>query len=135
MDDIDAFIDNISHLLKAFPKETESFMKAEAREMRKQVVRLAKSRVRKVTGNYFKGFKAGKKVYKWSDADYNVRVYNSAPHAHLIENGYRGLAWGHPKGWTPGKHIMADGQKQYEPQFAKHVENDLVDFIVKELEK
>ncbi len=135
MDDIDAFIDDISGLLKTFPKETEKFMKAEAREMRKQVVRLAKSRVRKVTGNYFRGFKAGKKVYKWSDAEYNVRVYNSAPHAHLIENGHRGIFWGRSTGWVPGKHIMADGQKQYEPQFAKHVEEDLVDFIVKELEK
>lgn len=126
---------NMEDMIDAFPKEVEAFMKVEAKQLRKKAVALAKSRVKKLTGNYLKGFKAGKKVYKWGDADYNVRVYNSSPHAHLIEFGHRGLFWGHSTGWVPGRHIMEDSLRQYEPDFADHVQNDLTDFIVKELEK
>lgn len=126
---------NMESTVRAFPKEIEKFMKNEAKDLRKRMIAYAKSKVKKVTGNYFKGFKAGKKVYKWSDADYNVRVYNSAPHAHLIENGHRGLFWGHSTGWVPGKHIMENAMQQFTPEFEKHIENDLADFIVKELER
>lgn len=132
---IDDVIRNMEHTVTAFPKETERFMKNEAKDLRKRMIAYAKSKVKKVTGNYFKGFKAGKKVYKWSDADYNVRVYNSAPHAHLIENGHRGLFWGHSTGWVPGKHIMENAMQQFAPEFESHIENDLADFIVKELER
>ena len=34
-----------------------------------------------------KGFKRGK-VYKYKGEEDTVRVYNSMPHAHLIENGH-----------------------------------------------
>lgn len=126
---------NMDRLLRAFPKQTEKFMKSEAKDLRKKMVAFAKSKVKKVTGNYLKGFKAGKKVYKWQDAEYNVRVYNSAPHAHLIENGHRGMYWGRKGGWVPGKHIMEDAMRRFEPDFTDHVENELADFVVKELEK
>lgn len=132
---IDEVIRNMEHTVTAFPKETEKFMKQEARDLRKRMLAYAKTKVKKVTGNYFKGFKPGKKVYKWSDADYNVRVYNSAPHAHLIEYGHRAMFWGRSSGWVPGKHIMENAMQQFAPEFENHIENDLADFIVKELEK
>lgn len=135
MGDMSEVETNMGRLIRAFPKQTEKFMREEAKDLRKRMVTFAKTRVRRVTGNYFKGFKAGKAVYKWSDAEYNVGVYNKAHHAHLIENGHRGMFWGHAGGWVPGKHIMEDSLRRFEPIFAKHVEDDLADFIVKELEK
>lgn len=124
---------NMEKLIRVFPKETEKFMKNEAKSLRKNMISLAKSRVKKLTGNYLKGFKAGKKVYKWSDAEFNIRVFNSSRHGHLIEYGHRGIFWGKSVGWVPGKHVMEDSLKQYD--FENHVENELADFITKELER
>lgn len=135
MGDMSEVESNMNGLLKAFPKQTEKFMQEEAKVLKKQMTQFAKSKVKRVTGNYLKGFKAGKKVYKWSDAEYNVGVYNKAHHAHLIENGHRGMFWGHAGRWIPGKHVMEDSLRRFEPEFAEHVEKDLADFIVKELEK
>lgn len=126
---------DIGELIEALPKETEKFMKAEARELRKFIVAYAKTKVKKLTGNYFKGFKAGKKVYAWSDAEYNVRVYNTMPHTHLIENGHRLVIAGKTVGFIQGRHVMEEANKKYEAEFREHVENNLADFIAKELDK
>ena len=83
----------------------------------------------------FQGSKAGKKVYKWSDADYNVRVYNTMPHAHLIEDGHRIVVAGKTVGFVLGRHVMEEANKRYEAEFLDHVENNLADFIAKELDK
>lgn len=127
--------EEIGELTEALPKEIEKFMKAEARGLRKFMVAYARTKVKKLTGNYFKGFKAGKKVYSWSDAKYNVRVYNTMPHAHLIEDGHRIVVAGKTVGFVPGRHVMEEANKCFEAEFLDHVENNLADFIAKELDK
>lgn len=127
--------EDIAELIEALPKETKKFMKSEAKIARKFIRAYAKSKVKKLTGNYLKGFKAGKKVYEWSDAEYNIRVYNSAPHAHLIEDGHRIVVAGKTLGFVPGRHVMEEANKRFEAEFLDHVENNLADFIAKELDK
>ena len=127
--------EELGEIVELLPKETEKFMKAEAKDLRKFMVAYAKTKVKKLTGNYFRGFKAGKKVYKWSDEDYNVRVYNTMPHAHLIEDGHRIVVAGKTLGFVPGRHVMEEANKRYEAEFLDHVENNLADFIAKELDK
>lgn len=127
--------EDIAELIEALPEETKKFMNSEAKIARKFIRAYAKSKVKKLTGNYFRGFKAGKKVYKWSDADYNVRVYNTMPHAHLIEDGHRIVVAGKTLGFVPGRHVMEEANKRYEAEFLDHVENNLADFIAKELDK
>lgn len=131
------FQDNIDRLIvTAFPKQQEKFLKKEANKLLKEMRKTARSRVGKVTGNYLKGFKKGRKVYKWPDNSLNLRVYNKAPHAHLIENGFRLTSWkGRFIRFIPGKHVIADSSKAFEEQFAKDVEDEMIDYIVKELEK
>lgn len=123
---------------KAYPKETAKFMKAQAQKLAKATKAAAKSAVHKRTGNLFKGIKAGKKVYEYSDADYNVRVYYGKPayHGHLIEYGHDMKSHkGDTVGTVQGYEIMAKAHKQNESKFYADVENDLLDFIIKELEK
>lgn len=125
-----------SIVTRGFPKETEKFMKKEASKLVRRMKKLAESRVNRVSGNYMRGFKRGRKVYKWSDNSMNIRTYNSSPHAHLIEDGYRLTAVnGKFIRFIPGKHVIADAAKEFEDQFAKDVENDMVDYIIKQLEK
>lgn len=133
--DIDGLIRNFTDVIEKSDNAAKTFMRKEAQKERRRMISAAKRKVKKLTGNYLKGFKSGKKVYQWIDADYTVRVYNDAPHAHLIENGHRLILGGKFIKWVPGKHVMEDAHQQFESEYAEDVEDDLADFICKELEK
>lgn len=122
---------------KAYPKETAKFMKKEAQKLAKEAKADAKRAVTKRTGNLIKGLKSGKKVYSYKDVDYNVRVYFGSPafHGHLIEDGHDLVRNGKSIGRVKGYEILAKAHKKFESEFFNHVENDLLDFIIKELEK
>lgn len=135
MNDIDGLIKNFTNTLNSMEDAAEKFLKKEAQKERKLMVAAARRKIKKLTGNYLKGFKAGKKIYPWHDAEYNIRVYNAAPHAHLIENGHRLVIAGKFIRWIPGKHIIEDVHRAFESQYAADVEDDLADFMAKELEK
>ena len=130
--------DNIDVLLaRQYPKLTDKFLKKEGTKANKVMRQVAKGTVKKITGNYHKGFTKGRKVYDWNDNSRNLMLYNKSFHAHLIEYGHRvvsktGKATGK---YVPGKHVMEIAIKQFENQFTHDVENDLGEFIVKELEK
>jgi hypothetical protein len=96
------------------PKQTNKIMRKIGSKARTQVARLARSTVNKDTGMYHKRFKRGK-VFKDDDGQIVVRVYNSAPHAHLIEYGHRQVTKdGEEVGFTPGKHVMVQGMKKFD---------------------
>ena len=120
-----------------FPKVTERFMKSEATKLKNKAKRSAKGKLKsQPTGNYVKGFKAGKKVYEYGDVKYNVRVYNSAPHAHLIEYGHNLVTPGGTiKGFVPGRHILENSVIAYQESFSQNIENRLIEKIKEELEK
>lgn len=130
--------ENLQSLLRFFPKEAERFMKKEAREFRNYTKKKARSAVGKITGNYLKGFSAGRQVYEWSDSEYNIRVFNKAPHNHLIELGHKLIGHKPNKtkiGRVKAYEIMNNAMNEWENDFEKAVQNDLIDFITKELEK
>ena len=133
--EIDGLIKNFTDVIDKSEDAVKLFMKKEAQKERRRMLAAAKRKVKKVTGNYFKGFKVGKKVYSYPDAEYNIRVYNSAPHGHLIENGFRLSIGGKFIRWMPGKHIMEEVHRDFESEYAADVENELVNFVCRELEK
>lgn len=135
MSDIDGLIKNFTDVIDKSEDAVKRFMKKEAQKERRRMIAAAKKKVGRITGNYLRGFKAGKKVYPYSDAEYNIRVYNAAPHAHLIENGHRRVFRGKTIGWVPGKHIIEEVHRTFEAEYIADVENDMADFICKELEK
>lgn len=122
---------NIVRTGMMFPKETKKFMKEHARELAKKTKTKARGRVHKRTGNLFKGIKAGKVVYEFNDT-LNVRVIYGSParHGHLIEFGHKTRT-----GFVRAYNIMRDTLQAYENKWARAVEDDLCDFIVKELER
>lgn len=129
---------DIANVIDGFPNETKKFMKKEAREFRKFVTGKAKTAVGRITGNYLRGFTAGKKVYEWSDAEYNIRVFNRAPHNHLIELGHALIGHRPNKkriGRVKAYEVINNALNEWHKKFESDVENELIDFIVKELEK
>ena len=122
---------NIVRTGMMFPKETKKFMKEHARELAKETKTKARGRVHKRIGNLFKGIEAGKVVYEFNDT-LNVRVIYGSParHGHLIEFGHKTRT-----GFVRAYNIMRDTLQAYENKWARAVEDDLCDFIVKELER
>jgi len=121
---------------KEMRKDTTKFMKDEAKKLRKATKAEAKSTFKKKTGNYQKGFKYGRKVYKYADADYNIMVYNSAPHAHLLESGHALLSHdGSYIGFVQGRHVVQNSAVKFESEFDRDVEDVLAEGLKKKVEK
>jgi hypothetical protein len=99
---------------------------------RTQVARKARIEVKKVTGNYIGktkkyGFKRGK-VFKGSDGEWVVRVYNSSPHAHLIEHGHRMVTKdGKEVGFIKGKKVLEKSMSEFDQ--SGEMENMLGDWL------
>lgn len=117
------------------PKIAKSFLKGEANQLRNKAKKKARKELKEKTGNYIKGFTTGK-VYPYGDTEYNVQVKNTAPHAHLIEEGHDMVTYdGRKVGFVPGKHILENSAIEFEETFAKDIENKLAKKVIKELEK
>lgn len=117
------------------PKIAKSFLKGEANQLRNKAKKKARKELKEKTGNYIKGFDTGK-VYPYGDTEYNIQVKNTAPHAHLIEEGHDMVTHdGRKVGYVPGKHILENAAIEFESTFAKDIENKLAKKVIKELEK
>lgn len=117
---------------KHLPKETKKFLRDEGGKLRKVTLSVAKSKVKKKTGNYFKSIKRGK-VYRYrGTGDLSIRAYSGAPHAHLIESGHRQVTKGGAEvGFVQGKRVFETASKQFEEQHYA----DTQKFIEEALEK
>lgn len=112
------------------PKESKKFLRKEGTALKRIVVKTARSKVKKDTGTYFKGFKRGK-AYKYKGV-LSIRVFNSSPHAHLIEDGHRQVTKnGEEIGFVQGKHVLDTASKQFENQYF----NDSEKFIEENISK
>ena len=129
--ELDDFADSMLELAgKQMPKACKNFLRTEGNELRKKTKDLAKADVGKKTGRYIKGFKRGKRIYSYGDVQYNIRVYNNAPHAQLIEYGHVQKYKGKEVGFVKGQHILEKASKSFEDEFEKHTE----EFIEKTVE-
>jgi hypothetical protein len=96
-------------LAKKFPKDAKKFMRRQGNKMRKEMRNQYKAKTVKRTGNLLKGVMQGR-VYVHKDA-ISVRVYNRAPHAHLIEHGHvMADKYGKPITTKSGEEIFVTGK-------------------------
>lgn len=99
---------------KNIPKEMPKILRKIGNKGRTLVARRAKSKVKKLSGNYQKKWKRGK-VFKGDNGEWVVRVINSSPHAHLIEEDHAQVTKdGRVVGVTRGKHVLKDGMREFE---------------------
>lgn len=112
------------------PKESKKFIRREGNKLRKKTAAAAKAKVKKNTGKYYKSIKRGKVyVYRGNGAT-ATRVYSSAPHGHLIENGHRQVTKdGEELGFVPGKHVFEEAGKAFEGEYNEDVDDFLDDLF------
>ena len=115
---------------KTEPKQIKKFMKKEAKKLKRKTVTKAKKTVKKKEGNYFKGIKDGR-VYKYNGDELAVRVYNSAPHAHLIEYGHEQLTKDKKSTgkFVKGNRIFESTRKEFQSEFISDIEDFAVNIL------
>ena len=130
---------------KEMPKIARSFLKSEANHRKNKAKKKAKGELKsfnnkppkegEINREYLYNFTTGE-VYPYGDTEYNIQVKNTAPHAHLIEEGHDMVTHdGRKVGFVPGKHILENSAIEFEETFAKDIENKLAKKVIKELEK
>lgn len=119
---------------KAVPKEMPKIMRKIGSKARTLVAKRARRDVKKLTGNYHKSWKRGK-VFIGNDGATTVRVYNSSPHAHLIEDGHSMVSkTGEDLGaFVPGKRVLDKGMKEFDSSsIADEMLSDWVDELLRQ---
>ncbi|MCG7410579.1 HK97 gp10 family phage protein [Paenibacillus sp. ACRRX] len=114
---------------KKYPRETRKFLRDQGTKLKRATTKKAKQKVKKKTGFYLKGIKRGK-VYKFAGQDTSVRVYNSMPHSHLIEQGHRIVGKdGSEHGFERGKFIFKQAAAEFQDEFTKNCEQFVTDLL------
>lgn len=116
-----------------YPDEAKSFLKKEGNKGRRLLRAKTKAVTKKKTGNLLKGIR--RTGVQKHDVDFQIRVYNKAPHAHLIEHGH--VLWVNgtkTEKFVPGKHPAADTTKQLKREFPRDVEGFVDEMLSKGFE-
>lgn len=125
--ELDGFARNMQRSAQQFQRQQKAFMRKEGTKLKNKTLRRARTLGRK-TGNYLKSIKRGK-VYQYNGAQ-AVRVYSTAPHAHLIEEGHRMVTHdGREVGFVPGHHVFEIAGTEFETQYL----TDVDDFLDREV--
>ena len=128
--ELDAYAKELERTARESPKLQKKFMRQEGSKLLRRTKSESK-RVKVKTGNYKKSIKRGK-VYEYDGAQ-AIRVYSTAPHAHLIEDGHRMVTHdGREVGFVPGMHVFEVAGKAFEPEYLADID-DMLDEAVKEL--
>ena len=129
--ELDAYARELAQAARDAPKTQKKFMRKEGTKLLRQTKKEAK-RVKVRTGNYKKSIKRGK-VYEYDGAQ-AVRVYSTAPHAHLIEEGHRMVTHdGREVGFVRGRHVFEVAAKEFEPEFYTDLDEMLDEELVEKL--
>lgn len=122
------FIDKTS---REYPNKTKKFLRTEGNKLKKRVKAKAKSAFKSKTGNYQKGWKRGK-PYKYNSDEDAIRVYNSKPHAHLLEHGHRIVTRsGKELGFAKGTPVAKEAEQEFQTEFIDDCEK-FVDELLNE---
>jgi len=121
-----------------YPVKAQKFMRTQAKDARNRLRQNYKLTTKKKTGNLLKGIRTTR-VQEFN-GDYQIRVKNVAPHAHLIEHGH--VQWKPVPGkgrkhqqiteqYVPGKHPAAYTVKSMKATMPDDAAK-LVDEVLKE---
>jgi hypothetical protein len=122
MKDLELFDRELEEFQRAYPMEARKLMQRSGNEARKIVLRVARSKVKKKKGNYFRSIKRGKVWVERVRQLYKVRVYTAAPHGHLIEYGHRIVGHRPDKpelGYKSGYHVFDTAEKEIEREWPR----------------
>jgi len=113
-------------------KHAKVFLRKSGNKLRKATLKDAKAKVKKDTGNLFKGIARGKPYKYRVDNSMAVRVYAGRPanHAHLLNDGHRIVDKnGKEHGFAKGLHFFESGADMYEGEYYKDTQDFLDDML------
>lgn len=121
LSEIDELVKDLETIEKNRPKASKSFLKKEGTKLKNKTLRKAKAIVDKEdTGNYINGIKRGE-PYLYKGYILSIRAFNSAPHAHLLEDGHLLVSeTGEEIGYVKGRHIFEKSRNEFQPYYHKH---------------
>lgn len=128
------FEEELLDLAKEFEngKEAKKFLRKSGTKLKNRTIKVAKARVKKKTGNLFKGITRGKPYKYHVDDSMAVRVYPARPanHAHLLNDGHRIVDKnGKEHGFAKGYHFFEGGADMYEEEYYKDTEDFIDDLL------
>jgi hypothetical protein len=119
--------------LKELPREAYKMLRKMGSKLRTQAARNSRKKVKKVSGNYHKGWKRGKAYKKSGSGDYQIRIGNTSKHAHLVEKGHRIVDKnGNENGYKKGVPVLEDTVKEFEKKDMKDFIEEWLDSLVGE---
>lgn len=118
-----------------YPREAKNFMQRAGNALAKSVRAGYRAKTGRKTGNLRRGVKRGP-AYKWNGNEWQVRVYNRAPHAHLLEYGHRfrtikRRGWKYTGQYIKGRHVVGSAAEAFPPVFNEMCENFVDEFLQK----
>lgn len=132
--ELGVFMEQLLRVTDANPRRAKQFLQKQGTKMRQSTLGRGRRRVQKRSGKYFKSVKRGKMYTFEGEADYAIRVYSAARHAHLLEEGHQIKSHGKIVGRTKEQNIFADTAKGFQPRFEAAVE-DFLDEMIGEIER
>ena len=120
-----------------YPGKAKKLMNKAGTALRKIVKADYKAKTKKKTGLLHKSVSKGK-PYQYGGT-WQIRVFNKAPHAHLLEYGHRfrtikRRGWKYTGLYVKGRHIIGDAAEAFTPEFNRMCE-DFVDELIEDMGK
>lgn len=115
-------------------KQAKRFLRNKGNKLKRRTLKVAKAKVKKKSGNLFKGIKRGKPYKYYVDGSWAVRVYAGSPanHAHLLNDGHRIVDKnGKEHGFKEGYHFFEEAAEKYEEEYYDDVQ-DFIDELLDE---
>jgi len=118
------------------PRESKKFLRTQGTSLRKLTLQKAKRKVKKKTGNLYKGIKRGKLYTFKGNGGLSIRVYGGSPahHIHLLEYGHRQITKdGKEVGFIQGNHFFEEAAKEFPNKYYADVQKFLDETLDKGL--
>ena len=107
---------------ETFPTETKKFIRRQGTQVKSRLKKAYRQKTTKKTGHLLAGVSADSFATRTEDG-WQIRVRNTAPHAHLIEHGHvfyhRGTK---TEKWVEGKHIAGTVVNEYKAAYPQEVD-------------
>lgn len=112
-----------------YPKEAKKFVSRAGNTFRSEMKANYKRWTKRKTGNLLKGVTRGR-AYVYNGEDYQVRVYNKAPHASLIERGHVLYVKGKPTDkYVKGRHVVGRTILEFSGKFEQLADKFVDDLL------
>jgi len=129
--------EDLTRVADRYPERAKDFLKKQGNKGRNRLRAETKAATKKRTGNLIKGIR--RTGVQTHGDDYQIRVYNKAPHGHLIEHGH--VQWVPVKGrkgarrkteqFVPGRHPAAKTANEMKETMAQDA-GPFVDEVLRE---